>query len=98
MTYQQEAERQEKQDWLARLVKTGVEMGIEKVIENATCFECDNPVTVIRTEDGGITIRPCEKCHGPSLEIDTPFLQALVGMDVVIGKINSLTQKGNGRV
>jgi hypothetical protein len=98
--YQQFADQQERQEYFADCVKVAVEKEVERIINSLTCFECDNPIEGIETEDGGISVRSCEKCNGPSLASDTPFLQALVGMDATISQINKLTKQingGNGR-
>jgi hypothetical protein len=94
--YQEEAERQEKQEYFDDCVKAAVEKEVERIINSATCFDCDNPLVILETDDG-ITVKSCEKCSGLSLKIDTPFMQSLVDMDAVIGKINGLTRQINGR-
>ena len=94
MTYQQEAEQQERQEYFDRCVRVAVEKEVERIINTATCFDCDNPVEVLRTEDGGIAVKECEKCHGVPADI----MAELAEWDAVIGKINTFTKQINGRV
>jgi hypothetical protein len=62
--YQQFSEQQEKQEYFNDCVKVAVEKEVASIISKATCFDCDNPLTVLKTEDGGISVKPCQKCHG----------------------------------
>jgi len=63
-TYQEHCYQQEKQEYFDRCVRVAVEAEVKRIINTATCFECDNPLTVLETEDGGITVKECQKCHG----------------------------------
>jgi hypothetical protein len=97
--YQRDCENQERQERENRRIKLAVKTEVERLMARATCGECGNPVVVQRSNDDGLSISLCEKCTGPTLEIDPAFLQALVGMDVAVSNINSLTKQinGNGR-
>ena len=92
--YQQFAEQQERQEYFDKCVKAAVEMEVQRIIESATCFECDNPLEVLETEDGGISVRGCLKCG----TVETrPLPEVLADMDVIIGRMNQLTRQINGR-
>lgn len=88
MTYQDEVYAQELQERIDSAIQDAVETEIDRILNSASCFDCDNPLTVLRTENGRIAIRACEKCSGIDLS----------EMDETVKRINSLTMQINGRV
>jgi hypothetical protein len=90
-TYSEIAEMEEWQEHFNLCVKAAVAVEVRAIIDNATCFDCDNPLTVLRTEDGGIAVKECEKCHGSHDAI--PEIEA---WSETIDRINTLTRQING--
>ena len=84
MTYQTYEQHLERQEELNRLIQQAVEKEVQRLIDTATCFDCDNPLTVLRTEDG-ITIRECEKCHGvPAADIGKFIFDNLTTLNKIV--------------
>jgi hypothetical protein len=91
-TYQEHCYQQEKQEYFNDCVKAAVETEVKRIINSATCFDCDNPVTVLETEEG-ICVKECSKCHGVPAEIMPAFEE----WDGLVQRINKLTAEMNGR-